>query len=151
MQVADFGLAQWAGPDGDTARTDTVTNHLWLAPEVLQKTEADSREQQRQQQGSEPGRYMVSKAADVYSYGCVLLEVLTGRMPFETDSVNRLQLKAVSVCVEAGRECVTAFRAQALAALVQQLLCKLQLADRASTYLACHPRFPSAALSSNRL
>jgi serine/threonine protein kinase len=86
-QVADFGLAQWTGEDGETALTDTVTNRLWLAPEVLHSPE---------QTGN--GMFVVSKAADVYSFGCIMYEVLTGRLPFETDSIHQQMLEVVS-CV----------------------------------------------------
>jgi serine/threonine protein kinase len=86
LQVADFGLAQWTGEDGETALTDTVTNRLWLAPEVLHSPE---------QTGN--GSFVVSKAADVYSFGCIMYEVLTGRLPFETDSVHQTMLEVVSM------------------------------------------------------
>jgi serine/threonine-protein kinase len=84
LQVADFGLAQWTGDDGETALTDTVTNRLWLAPEVLHSPE---------QTGN--GSFVVSKASDVYSFGCIMYEVLTGRLPFETDSVHQQMLEVV--------------------------------------------------------
>jgi serine/threonine protein kinase len=84
-QVADFGLAQWTGEDGETALTDTVTNRLWLAPEVLHSPE---------QTGN--GNFVVSKAADVYSFGCIMHEVLTGRLPFESESIKGQVLEVVS-------------------------------------------------------
>lgn len=80
-----LGLAQWTGEDGETALTDTVTNRLWLAPEVLHSPEATG-----------DGCFVVSKAADVYSFGCIMYEVLTGRLPFETDSIHQQMLEVVS-------------------------------------------------------
>ncbi|WIA13978.1 hypothetical protein OEZ85_002542 [Tetradesmus obliquus] len=84
IKVADFGLAQWTGEDGETALTDTVTNRLWLAPEVLHSPEATG-----------DGCFVVSKAADVYSFGCIMYEVLTGRLPFETDSIHQQMLEVI--------------------------------------------------------
>ena len=67
MQIADFGLAQWVGLDGCTC-TSKITNNLWVAPEVLNSDPCHK-------------QYKVSRAADVYAFGAVMWEVLTGTMP----------------------------------------------------------------------
>ncbi len=70
VKIADFGIAR--GPAGDTSvqatRTGTITGtSLYLAPETALGQTAES-------------------AGDVYSLGCALYELLTGRPPFVADT-----------------------------------------------------------------
>lgn len=80
--MADFGLAQWVGPDG-CIQTDRVTNHLWVAPEVLESQ-------------AECKKYEVSRAADVYAFGAVMWELLTGKAPHVDSDMAPRQIEAVS-------------------------------------------------------
>eukprot|EP00878_Enallax_costatus_P020127 GHUV01021259.1.p1 GENE.GHUV01021259.1~~GHUV01021259.1.p1 ORF type:complete len:779 (+),score=159.11 GHUV01021259.1:169-2505(+) len=67
LKVADFGLAVELKPGSCSATVKQTTNALWVAPEVLHGAGADG--------------YVVTKASDVYSLGCVTYECLTGRIP----------------------------------------------------------------------
>lgn len=67
MQVADFGLAEWLASDG-TATVQNTTNRCWLAPEVLEPDVY--------------GPYTISKASEVYMFGMLMYEVLTGKPPY---------------------------------------------------------------------
>jgi serine/threonine protein kinase len=71
-KIADFGFAELLSPQTSTAVAADITNPLWVAPEVLQQVSSD------------PARsgYEVSPACDVFSYGVVLWEVLTGLLPY---------------------------------------------------------------------
>ena len=68
--VSDFGLAKWLGRD----------NRLTLAPTALGTPHYIAPEQATGASAS------LTTAADVYSLGAILYELLTGRPPFEADS-----------------------------------------------------------------
>ena len=75
LKVLDFGLAEhWSLGDADTTRTATPKSGALVGTIAYM-----SPEQVRGQS--------VSAATDVFALGCVLLEALTGRRPFERDSV----------------------------------------------------------------
>jgi tetratricopeptide (TPR) repeat protein/tRNA A-37 threonylcarbamoyl transferase component Bud32 len=70
-KVADFGLAKWVGVETGLTRTSWVVGSpSYMAPE---------------QAGGKSGT--VGPAADVYSLGAVLYELLTGRPPFKAATV----------------------------------------------------------------
>lgn len=87
VKLADFGLAQWVGPGGETAHADKLTHRLWVAPELLQQ------EEEHGEQG--PAAFTVSRAADVYSFGCIVWEVLTGLWPHADSSQDHPRLNMV--------------------------------------------------------
>lgn len=72
LQVADFGLAEWLQPDGKAA-VPLVTNRCWVAPEVPEP---------------QVGPYTVSRASQVYMFGMLMYEVLTGKTPYLDELVK---------------------------------------------------------------
>jgi serine/threonine protein kinase len=74
LKVTDFGIAQAAGSTRLTQVGTILGTAAYLAPE--------------QAAGEE-----VTAAADIYSLGAVLYELLTGRPPFEFDSLAELGAK----------------------------------------------------------
>lgn len=67
LQVADFGLAEWLQHDG-RIEVQLVTNRCWVAPEVLEHRF---------------GPYTISRASEVYMFGILMYETLTGKLPYE--------------------------------------------------------------------
>ncbi|MGB7721269.1 MAG: protein kinase [Bryobacteraceae bacterium] len=76
IKLLDFGLAKQSGPlkESDATLTDALTGKgqivgtlQYMAPEQLQGQEADAR-------------------SDLFSFGCVLYEMLTGKRAFEGES-----------------------------------------------------------------
>lgn len=64
VRIVDFGLAKVASDDHKITRTgQTVGTPLYASPEQVQSHSVDAR-------------------ADIYSFGCVMMEVLTGNPPF---------------------------------------------------------------------
>jgi serine/threonine-protein kinase len=82
VKVLDFGLAKvWgAAADYGTAAEPTVTGARVGQPVVLGTPAYMSPEQAR-------GRTL-DKRTDIWSFGCVLFEMLTGRMAFRGDTVS---------------------------------------------------------------
>jgi hypothetical protein len=67
VKVVDFGIARAAGSDTLTHTGVVLGSTAYLSPE---------------QAGGQP----VDERADLYSLGCVLYEMLTGRVPFSADT-----------------------------------------------------------------
>ncbi|KAE8674781.1 ACT-like protein tyrosine kinase family protein isoform 2 [Hibiscus syriacus] len=76
VKVADFGVARVAQPGVMTAETGT---YRWMAPEVIEHKPYDHK-------------------ADVFSFGVVLWELLTGKLPYE----NLTPLQAAVGVVQKG-------------------------------------------------
>jgi len=66
IKVADFGLAKLKGSLKLTKASSTVGTLSYMSPEQIQGNEADGR-------------------SDIFSFGVVLYEMLTGRLPFQGD------------------------------------------------------------------
>jgi len=76
VKVADFGIAQAISMKTITYGGDVFGSVHYISPE--------------QAKGNP-----VSRATDIYSLGCVLYEMLTGKVPFETDSPITMALKHI--------------------------------------------------------
>ncbi|KAG8947233.1 hypothetical protein FRC03_001146 [Tulasnella sp. 419] len=73
--INDFGLSQIiedTSPGFTITSTGAVGNARWLAPEIVS------------------GDLMRSKASDVYAFGCLLLEIATGALPFKDLKDNQI-------------------------------------------------------------
>jgi serine/threonine protein kinase len=66
IKVADFGLAKLKGSMKLTKTSSTVGTLAYMSPEQIQGTEVDAR-------------------SDIFSFGVVLYEMLTGHLPFRGD------------------------------------------------------------------
>ena len=66
VKLADMGIARLLSPEALTATMNVQGTARYISPEQAQGDRADGR-------------------ADLYSVGCVLFEMLTGRTPFEGD------------------------------------------------------------------
>ena len=75
--LTEYGLAPITfGPSfTGIATLDAVGNSRWLSPELISPA---------QKRGSAP--VTESKAADVYAFGMVVLEIFTGKIPFDQES-----------------------------------------------------------------
>jgi serine/threonine protein kinase/WD40 repeat protein len=77
--VSDFGLAKLANNDADLTRSlDFLGTPNYVAPEIATRSARQA-----------------TIASDVYSLGAILYELLTGRQPFEAESVPALLKKIV--------------------------------------------------------
>ncbi|APZ93390.1 serine/threonine protein kinase [Fuerstiella marisgermanici] len=93
VSVLDFGLAGFAAesvllvaePDGDTPRLGSVSMHLTAVGSVMGTPDYIAPEQVRD-------AHSADIRADIYSLGCTLCYLLTGKPPFSADSVvNKLK------------------------------------------------------------
>jgi Tol biopolymer transport system component len=76
VKVLDFGLARTFGPESEMAPSPTITAETGL---ILGTAAYMSPEQARAQP--------VDKRSDVWAFGCVLYELLTGKMAFAAETV----------------------------------------------------------------
>ena len=90
-KVLDFGLAKLAPQDGDSspnlANSPTLTAHGTQAGVILGTAACMSPEQAR-------GR-PVDHRADIFAFGCLLYEMLTGRPAFEGDNIPDILARVV--------------------------------------------------------
>lgn len=95
LKITDFGLAREVYK---TTRMSAAGTYAWMAPEVIKKS-------------------MYSKSSDVWSYGVVLWELLTGETPYKGIDpftvaygvgVNKLTLPIPSTCPQPFRELMEA-------------------------------------------
>jgi serine/threonine protein kinase len=73
VKVGDYGLAKFISCSRRSGHTESVGTVHYMAPEVAN------------------GRY--GKEIDVYALGVILYELLTGRVPFEGESVGEVLMK----------------------------------------------------------
>ncbi|MBN1910588.1 MAG: protein kinase [Pirellulales bacterium] len=73
VQIGDYGLSKFVSCSRRSGHTESVGTVHYMAPEVAN------------------GRY--GKEIDIYALGIVLFEMLTGRVPFEGESVGEVLMK----------------------------------------------------------
>ena len=73
VKVGDYGLAKFISQTRRSGHTESVGTVHYMAPEVAK------------------GRY--GKELDIYALGVMLYEMLTGRVPFEGESVAEVLMK----------------------------------------------------------
>lgn len=73
VKIGDYGLAKQITPGQSTEHSESIGTCHYMAPEI----------------GS--GKY--HKPIDVYAIGVILYEMLTGRVPFEGETVNEVLMK----------------------------------------------------------
>ena len=66
-KILDFGIARAVGVQGVTAEGNVVGTPEYMSPEQLEGKEVDRR-------------------ADIYAFGVILFEMVTGRLPFSADT-----------------------------------------------------------------
>ena len=73
VKIGDYGLAKLITPSQGTEHSESIGTCHYMAPEI----------------GS--GKY--NKPIDVYSIGVILYEMLTGKVPFDGETVNEVLMK----------------------------------------------------------
>ena len=73
VKIGDYGLAKLIAPSQGTEHSESIGTCHYMAPEI----------------GS--GKY--HKPIDVYAMGIILYEMLTGKVPFEGETVNEVLMK----------------------------------------------------------
>ena len=73
VKIGDYGLAKLITPSQGTEHSESIGTCHYMAPEI----------------GS--GKY--NKPIDIYAMGVILYELLTGRVPFEGETVNEVLMK----------------------------------------------------------
>ena len=73
VKIGDYGLAKLITPSQGTEHSESIGTCHYMAPEI----------------GS--GKY--NKPIDIYAMGVILYEMLTGRVPFDGETVNEVLMK----------------------------------------------------------
>ena len=84
VKIMDFGLARLAGSEMTSTGMVMGTPH-YMSPEQVRGTRADSR-------------------SDVFALGCVFYEMLTGRKPFDAESLHAVLFKVMQEDPKPARE-----------------------------------------------
>ena len=83
VKIGDYGLAKLITPSQGTEHSESIGTCHYMAPEI----------------GS--GKY--HKPIDVYAMGVILYEMLTGRVPFEGETVNEVLMKHLTARPDVSR------------------------------------------------
>ena len=83
VKIGDYGLAKLITPSQGTEHSESIGTCHYMAPEI----------------GS--GKYY--KPIDVYAMGVILYEMLTGRVPFEGETVNEVLMKHLTARPDVSR------------------------------------------------
>ena len=78
LRLGDFGIARDSDATALTASGSTVGTHAYMAPEQI------------------TGKQPISNKTDLYALGCVMFEMLTGRVPFSGAASMELLLKHIN-------------------------------------------------------
>ena len=136
VKVLDFGIARTADGGTLTQAASVLGTAPYMAPEQAMGNPADAR-------------------SDIYSLGCVLYEMLTGRPPFVADVPDAVLHQQVRVQPKPPRE-RNANVPPALDALVLQMLAKnpddrpqtpAEVRDRLAAFLSGAPTAPTAPIA----
>ncbi|MDX2035011.1 MAG: serine/threonine-protein kinase [Isosphaeraceae bacterium] len=73
VKIGDYGLSKMISPEQASAHSESIGTCHYMAPEISN------------------GRY--GKPVDIYAIGVILFEMLTGRVPFEGQSVGEVLMK----------------------------------------------------------
>ncbi len=73
VKIGDYGLAKLITPSQETGHSESIGTCHYMAPEIAS------------------GKY--HKPIDIYAIGVILYEMLTGRVPFEGESVGEILMK----------------------------------------------------------
>ncbi len=83
VKILDFGLAKLVGPNAGGANSPkTATGSLLGTPHYMAPEQAESSKD-------------VDQRADVYSLGCILFQLLTGRVPFPGEGFGDVLIKHI--------------------------------------------------------
>ncbi len=83
VKILDFGLAKLVGPNsGGAGSPKTATGSLLGTPHYMAPEQAESSRD-------------VDQRADVYSLGCILFQLLTGRVPFPGEGFGDVLIKHI--------------------------------------------------------
>jgi serine/threonine protein kinase len=74
--VVDFGIAKMTGEDGEDHLSMTATGEVFGSPLYMSPEQCAGRE--------------MDQRSDIYSFGCLMYEAITGRTPFEEKSAIAL-------------------------------------------------------------
>ncbi|KAG2114475.1 kinase-like domain-containing protein [Suillus cothurnatus] len=78
LRLADFGLSMILAEAGNaTFNSCHPGNVRWMPPEALRVEDEDEDEDEDEAKDEKP-----TKAWDVYSYGCVVLQIFSGKQPY---------------------------------------------------------------------
>ena len=81
VKILDFGIAKIKHPDGQQGPQLTQAGIVYGTPEYLSPEQAQAHE--------------LDNRTDIYALGCILFEMLTGRVPFEAKSSVEILKKKV--------------------------------------------------------
>jgi Tol biopolymer transport system component len=90
VKILDFGLARVFGDDGDEQdlkESPTITGHMTRAGVILGTAAYMSPEQARGKR--------IDRRADIWAFGCVLFELLTGKQAFPGETVSDVIAKII--------------------------------------------------------
>lgn len=79
VKIADFGVARLV--DKDSIMTAETGTYRWMAPEVIEHKAYDSK-------------------ADIFSFGIVLWELITGKVPYAEHTALQVRMAAMHCCLE---------------------------------------------------